>query len=128
MGEILWVLDAVAREASFFAAFGFLVGGLDDLLVDLVYLARRLCGGGRRFLDQLPAPATPGRFAVFVAAWDEVAVIGPMLDAALARYDHPDYRIYVGTYPNDPATIAAVEAIARRDARVRLVIDRKSVV
>lgn len=122
MGEVLWGLDAVAREASFFAAFGFLIGGVDDLLVDLLYLARRLCGGGRRFLDHLPAPATPGRFAVFVAAWDEVAVIGPMLDAALARYDHPDYRLYVGTYPNDPATIAAVEAVARRDARVRLVI------
>ncbi len=48
-----------------------------------------------------------------------------MLDTALARLDHPDYRIYVGTYANDPATIAvvaAVAAVAAHDDRVRLVI------
>jgi adsorption protein B len=63
-----------------------------------------------------------GRIAVFVAAWDEAAVIGGMLSTALDRYDHDDYRIYVGAYPNDRETIDAVAAVAERDARVRLVI------
>lgn len=116
-------LDALAREVLLFAAFGFLVGGVDDLLVDAVYIARRLSGFGRRLtLDQLGEPARPGRFAIFVPVWDEVAVIGSMLDAALKRIDHPDYRIYVGAYPNDPATLDAVRAVAARDARVRLVV------
>lgn len=60
--------------------------------------------------------------AIFVPAWDEAGVIGPMLRAALARIDHGDYRLYVGTYPNDRATIRAVVAVAAEDARVRLVI------
>jgi len=62
------------------------------------------------------------RLAVFVPAWDEARVIGPMLGAALARLEHPDYRIYVGLYPNDPATVEAAAAVAERDPRVRLVI------
>lgn len=35
-----WLADAVAREALLFAAIGFLIGGLDDLLIDLIWMAR----------------------------------------------------------------------------------------
>ncbi|MEP9359142.1 glycosyl transferase family protein [Sphingomonas sp. KR3-1] len=118
---LIAAMDAVARETTLFAALWFVVGGLDDLLVDLIYLARRL-GGRRPKLLALEGPVPAGRIAVFVPAWDESAVIGRMLRAALARFDHPDYRIYVGAYPNDPATIAAVADVALDDARVRLVI------
>ncbi len=123
MDWALWGLAAVTREVLLFAAFGFLVGGIDDLLVDGLYICGRLSGRGRRLaLGSLPSPAKPGRLAIFVPAWDEVAVIGPMLDAALRSIEHDGYRIYVGTYPNDPATIGAVASIADRDPRVRLVI------
>ncbi|MBS0285149.1 MAG: glycosyltransferase, partial [Proteobacteria bacterium] len=100
-----WI-DAATREMTLFAAAGFLIGGIDDLLVDLVWLVRRAWrrGGGTATLDELPAPATQRRFAIFVPAWDESAVIGAMLRTALARLDHPGFRIFVGCYPNDRAT------------------------
>lgn len=132
MGETsLIALDALMREATLFAAIWFLVGGLDDLLVDLVHAARMARDFGRAWLfGQMPEEVLPdvvpsGRIAVFVPAWDESAVIGRMLRSALARFEHPDYRIYVGAYPNDPATIAAVADVAEEDARVRLVIGLK---
>jgi adsorption protein B len=116
-------LDIFNHELMLFAAIGFLVGGIDDVAVDLVFgwqaLRHRRRGNGER-LERLPGPEH--RLAVFVPAWDEAAVIGAMLQTALARFDHPDFDIYVGTYPNDTATIDAVRAIADRDARVRLVI------
>ena len=125
---LITAIDATAREATLFAAIWFLIGGLDDLLVDLIYVTRRVRLRLRGAL-QLPFPslvpsglAPPGRIVVFVAAWDEAQVIGKMLRTALSRFDHADYRIYVGTYPNDPATIAAVADVAAEDARVRLVI------
>ncbi len=62
----------------------------------------------------------PGRLAIFVPAWDEAGVIGRMLVHAQAAFGEADYRLYVGCYPNDPATIAAVRAAA--GPRVRLVI------
>jgi adsorption protein B len=49
-----------------------------------------------------------------------------MLRTALHRFAHDDYRIHVGTYPNDPATIAAVAEVAESDARVRLVIGSRA--
>ncbi|RZM33027.1 MAG: glycosyl transferase family protein, partial [Sphingomonas sp.] len=114
----------MARETLLFASVGLLVGGLDDLVVDLIFIILRLRQGRRPRLSiaTLPAPAKPGRIVVFVAAWDEVGVIGEMLSTALSRYEHDDYRIYVGVYPNDRGTIDAAAAVAERDARVRLVI------
>ncbi len=116
--------DAVLHELMLFAAFGFLIGGIDDLLVDAIYAAGRLTRGrpSRLALGDLPVSPNPGRLAVFVAAWDEVAVIGDMLTSALARYDYPDYRLYVGTYPNDPGTSEAVARVAVTDPRLRQVV------
>ncbi|HEY0621886.1 glycosyl transferase family protein [Sphingomonas sp.] len=115
-------VDAVTREAILFAAIGFLIGGIDDLAVDLVFMWTRLRGWWQPVRQRAPI-RSGGRMAVLVPAWDEAAVIGPMLSTALARYDYADYRIYVGVYPNDPATIAAASAVAAGDDRVRLVVN-----
>jgi adsorption protein B len=124
MGGVTGVIEIVARELLLFAAAGLLIGGLDDLLVDLLYLARRLVKGPATPIRSyaLTPPVQPGRMIVFIPAWDEAAVIGAMLSTALARFRHPDYRIYVGLYPNDPGTIAAAAHVAERDDRIRLVI------
>ncbi len=124
MGEVvLAALDALVRELTLFAAVGFLVGGIDDLLIDLTWLLHRLrYGTTRRPLRDLRHPAVPGRMAVFVPAWDEAPVIGAMLRTALARFEYPSFRLYVGCYPNDRATVDAVKAVAAQDRRVRLVI------
>ena len=123
---LLAVIDACARETLLFAAAGFVIGGLDDLMIDLLFawqlLRRRLRPGPRFSARDFALAETPGRMAVFVPAWDEAAVIGEMLTALLDRYDYPDYTVFVGAYPNDRATIEAVAAVAERDARVRLVI------
>lgn len=122
-------IDIVARETMLVAAVGFLVGGLDDLALDLFYLVHRVrsrllppAARHGTLLDDYPVLAEPGRIALFVAAWDESAVIGAMLRTALTNIDHPNYRIYVGTYPNDRATVDAVAAVATDDSRVRLVV------
>ncbi len=126
------LVDIIARETLLFGAVGIAVGGIDDLAVDLLFLFFRLRRLLRRLVDwrrgppaslqDFASPETHGRIAIFVAAWDEAPVIGQMLRHALNRFDHDDYRIYVGTYPNDPDTIAAVADVAQSDDRVRLVI------
>lgn len=117
----------VVREMALFAAAGFLLLGVSDLAVDLVWILLRLKRSLSRSVrpacaSTLRPPAEPSPVAVFVPAWDEGAVIGSMLAHALRAFDRPDVRIYVGCYPNDPATAAAVRAV--RDPRVRLVITR----
>lgn len=125
-------LDFAARETALFAAAGFALLGASDLALDLIWIgrraARRLIGGPRWHClcaDTVGPPQKPGWLAIFVPAWDEAAVIGRMLDHALATFDHPDYRLYVGCYPNDPATIDAVRGLS--DPRVRLVIGTRGI-
>jgi adsorption protein B len=122
-GFLFAIAGFVMRETMLFAACGFLLLGASDLLVDAIWIGRaakrRLSRISRASADRLPPPERPGLLVVFVPAWDEAQVIGDMLRATLARLDHGDYRVYVGTYPNDPATIAAVRAVP--DSRIRLV-------
>ncbi len=126
MAIVVWMIDSIARETMLFAAVGFLIGGIDDLAIDLIWLARRARRRDRGIpsLSDLPTTA-PGRLAVFVAAWDEANVIAAMLRTALARFDHPDYCIYVGTYPNDRATIDQVARVTEDDDRIRLVVGER---
>lgn len=118
-----FLLADVASELALFAAAGFLLFALDDLVVDLIYFGRRLWRSiavysryPRAFARSITPLWTPQPMAVFVPAWDESAIIGPMLRSALRRFEHPDYRIFVGHYRNDPATAAAIAAV--RDERI----------
>jgi bacteriophage N4 adsorption protein B len=109
----------IMRELALFAAVGIFLLGISDLAVDLIWIALRL-KRPRGACARLPTAARPGRLAIFVPAWDEGAVIGAMLGHAQASFAGADHRIYVGCYPNDPGTIAAVRAAA--GAHVRLAI------
>jgi adsorption protein B len=125
----MWVaFDAAARELALFAAAGFLIGGLDDLGIDLIWLARSAWRRAtvysrhpRATAATLPPPK-PGRLAIFVPAWREDAVIGQMIARAKATLRQRDWVLYVGCYPNDSATVAAVNAATQGDGRIRLVV------
>jgi bacteriophage N4 adsorption protein B len=125
-GDLLFEgLQLVMREASLFAAVGFLILGVSDVAVDaawLIFAARRRLArrGAVLTAAQVPPAAQPGAMAVFVPAWDEAVVIGDMLRHTITAFGDADYRLYVGCYPNDPATVAAVRAVA--DPRIRLVV------
>lgn len=121
MGAVTILVDAIARESVILACIGFLIGGIDDLALDAVYWLGRLHGRPESRVADLDQ-GVAGRIAIFVPAWDEGAVIGRMLATTLARFGNDDFRLYVGTYANDRATIDAVAGVAERDSRVRMVI------
>lgn len=134
MESALALAAMVAHELALFAAVGFVLFGADDLAVDLIWIARTLWRRAtvytryeRADATTLAAPADPGRFAIFVPAWDEAEVIGAMLASTLARLRHAEYRIFVGCYPNDPATLSIVAAIAAGDERVEAVVTPRGI-
>ena len=117
----LAICHAVLREALRLVAAGFVLSSLDGLLVDAIFAGRliwRRLTVYSRFprarADRLSGPGGP--MAIVVPAWDEAEVIGPMLRALTARLDYPDYRVFVGVYPNDPVTMDEVRAVG--DARI----------
>jgi bacteriophage N4 adsorption protein B len=120
--DMLMVASVVLHEALLLGAVAVLLCGFDDLLIDAVYVGRRLWRAvfvyprHARARADLMGSADPGWMAILVPAWDESAVIGQMLRGLTARLDYPRYRVFVGVYPNDPATRAAVDSVA--DARI----------
>jgi adsorption protein B len=122
VGALFGVLEIIMREAGLFAAAGFLLLGLSDLAVDLLWIRLRLRERGEPPLAvaDLPPPLAAVPLAVLIPAWDEAAVIGAMLRRTLAAWAGEDVRILVGCYRNDPETIAAVAAVD--DPRLRLVV------
>ncbi|MCP1468659.1 adsorption protein B [Sphingobium sp. OAS761] len=124
------LLAALHHEILLFAAVGLAIGGIDDLIVDLLFLARKAWRDAavytrfpRMTTAFLPVSSDPGRIAVFVPAWQEAEVIAPMLRHALSRWGHDRYRIFVGAYPNDPATIDAIASVAQDDPRLVLAVN-----
>ena len=86
--------------------------------------AHRYARYPRAFASGLGGPAEPGFIAVFVPAWDESSIIASMLRASIGRFDHPNFRIFVGHYQNDPATAAAIASV--KDDRIEPVEVRAS--
>ncbi|BBD98146.1 hypothetical protein SAMIE_1016470 [Sphingobium amiense] len=122
-------LGVAYHELLLFAAIGFAIGGIDDLLVDGLFIVRKLWRDSTVYVrhprmtsDRLPPSAAPGRIAVFIPAWQESEVIGAMLAHALHQWRDADCTLFVGVYPNDPATAAAVEGAAAGSDKVVLCI------
>ncbi len=122
------LVSRIASELALFSGVGFLLFAVNDLLIDAIYFARRIWRSAtvyrrfpRAFGETFAKQAGEQRFiALFVPAWDESAVIAPMVRAALDRIDYENYRIFVGHYRNDPLTAAAIDSVG--DQRVRSVL------
>ncbi|MFM7404477.1 MAG: glycosyltransferase [Erythrobacter sp.] len=103
----------------------FLIGALDDLAVDVVWLWLRARGratsikSSRTTLSHRPLS---GPIAVLIPTWQEAAVIGQTIRYLLEAWPQSALRLYVGCYGNDPVTLSAAMAAARGDQRLRLVI------
>jgi adsorption protein B len=123
----VFVDDAVVAMLAPLAA-AILIGGLDDLVIDLAWLWRWLVGKLRPAASLFPPgprqleAAPKGSIAIFVPLWHEDGVIGQMLEHNLASIRYPDYHIFAGCYPNDPATQQAVRQVAERFPNVHLAV------
>lgn len=97
------------------------LGGLDDLVVDAAYLVYRLRRRPPALTEADLGARAQQPIAIMIPAWREADVIAGMLDNLLRSTDYGHYAVFVGVYPNDPATAKAVETVRRRDRRVHIV-------
>ena len=105
-----------------------LVSGLDDLFLDISFVLRWIMFHwfGRPWFHW-PAlnerDAAPRRhIAIFVPLWHEHAVIGRMLERNIPATLMHAAEFFVGAYPNDTQTVAAVREAARNYPRVHLAL------
>jgi adsorption protein B len=124
-------LERVQHELFLFSAVWILIGAIDDLCVDFIWIGRQIYRRLTHYryalplmVDQLAKPDDEKPLAVFVPAWREAEVIGAMLQNCTQQWQaHAGrYRIFVGCYPNDPDTAAVVHTAAISDSDIRLVL------
>ena len=91
------------------------LSSFDDLVIDLVYWCRRLRTGVLNTLDRSgsPQPSQGPKIGVFIANWQEADVLGHVIAGNLAAVDYARFRIYLGVYPNDTATLRVAQQLAR---------------
>ncbi|GGF19932.1 bacteriophage N4 adsorption protein B [Aliidongia dinghuensis] len=101
-----------------------IVSGIDDAFIDAyfwvreayraTFLARRIKPLPIEALRRPPEQA----IAIMVPAWQESAVIAQMIENSVATLEYSNFKIFCGTYPNDPATGEIVDRMARRYKQV----------
>ncbi len=101
------IAQDLSKESLLFAAALFCVIGAEDFAFDLIWIINAARNMRTRHRSRGSAITNPVRtqFAILVPVWDEGQVIGSMIDRAVASYGRKEFTIFVGAYPNDPATL-----------------------
>ncbi len=97
------------------------LSGLDDFLIDALWV-RRLFRGGWRRPYATPVSVTEKRLAVWVPLWQEASVISQMVEHNISAVAYTNWEIFLGCYPNDDATMSAVRLLEARYPRVHIVM------
>jgi adsorption protein B len=133
MDQIFAVLETMQRELLLFSAIWLLLGAIDDLCIDLIWICRHIYRKFAYYRSQPPLMAhqlrpskDAGLLAIFIPAWGEASVIPAMLGHCTTSWRNCEcnYRIYVGCYPNDSQSAASVIAAAALNHRIRIVLVR----
>jgi adsorption protein B len=98
------------------------LSSLDDLFIDLWYWSRRLFRRAkierspkyRRLTVEQLRDREEQPLAIMVPAWQESDVIAAMVQNMVEVLEYRNYRVFVGTYPNDQPTIDEVERMVKR--------------
>lgn len=120
MGGILADIAVVEYELILIASVLFLVFGLDDLIVDIVWIGRAALRKAFPEPTPLNGAQTQRNFAIIIPAWQEAAVIAGTVQRCLEAYKGQNFHIIVGCYPNDFATPDAVRLIGSADVSIAL--------
>lgn len=112
-------------------AFVFILSGIDEFFIDLCYFTREIyrrlfITRHRKRLTEEQLLARPEQaIAMMIPCWDESAVIRRMLENTIKSATYSNYTIFVGTYPNDPATQREVDLVREKYGNVERIVTPK---
>jgi adsorption protein B len=119
----IWsALDSFVAACLFPAALAIIVSGLDDLILNFIWLWAWL---KRRSLSDPKQEQRAQRekaIAIFVPLWHEHSVIAGMVEHNAAAIDYDNYHFFIGAYPNDEPTLDAVRDLEARFSHVHLAV------
>ena len=109
-------------------AIGFIFFSIDDLIWDFIYFFTYV--RKRSIIQKLPFETLdsvpPKLLSVIVPAWHEENVLEQVIDNFItsAHYPQSMYHIFLGVYPNDPATIEVARRLEEKYENVHVVVNK----
>lgn len=105
-----------------FLLLSYFILGFDDFVVDLIALIKGV-GPRELFPEQLEEmnALKERSIAIMIASWKESGVLSRMVNGNLSRIQYGNYHFFLGVYPNDQATVAEAEELARIHPNVHVV-------
>jgi adsorption protein B len=103
-----------------------LLNGLDDLVIDFAalwgYVRQRFATHPNQSIPtEAQLDATPPiQMAIFVALWKEHKVIRKMIENNVTKLRYSRFEFFIGAYPNDAPTLAAIREAMKRFPNVHL--------
>ena len=97
-----------------------LINGLDDLVIDI---AAACSYWNLQLPTEADLDAVPERqMAIFVALWKEHRVIQKMIENNVTRLEYGKVEFFIGVYPNDSSTVAAVKEASAKYPNVHYAV------
>lgn len=105
-------MDSAWIVLSFLTLTLVLILSLDDLVIDLVALFKKL-GPQKLGEDDLAEMHNlpQKKIAIMIANWKEDDIIERMVHGNIGRIDYTNYYFFLGVYPNDTGTIEAAKRL-----------------
>ncbi len=100
-----------------------LLNGIDDLTIDVAWLFAWLFRRTVKTPSAAAIAAVPERrMAIFVPLWKEHRVIRHMVEHNVAAQKYRNYDFFIGAYPNDAPTVAAITALQETFPNVHIAL------
>ncbi|SIN74661.1 glycosyl transferase family protein [Halodesulfovibrio marinisediminis] len=128
LNEVGIILFLVLKIVFIFVAIVFVISGIDEFFIDLCYFFREtyrrlfITNHYKRLSEEQLLAKPEQSVAIMVPCWDEGLVIRRMLENAIRTVNYSNYVIFVGTYPNDPATQREVDKVRDRYSNVERIM------
>ncbi|HBA88880.1 MAG TPA: hypothetical protein DCZ75_13130 [Geobacter sp.] len=132
----LTIVDYVAylmlafKGLLFVVACVFLISGLDELVVDVIYFGRSIYRA--LFIKKRYRPITEQQLmsvpeqpvAIMIPAWNESDIIFHMVDNTVNTLNYSNFHVFIGTYPNDLDTQREVARLREIHDNVHCIVCR----
>ncbi|KAF1077042.1 glycosyl transferase family protein [Halodesulfovibrio sp. MK-HDV] len=128
LNEVGIILFLILKIVFLGVAFIFVISGIDEFFIDLCYFFREtyrklfITRHNKRLTEEQLLAKPEQAIAIMIPCWDESAIIRQMLENTIKTINYSNYVIFIGTYPNDPATQREVNLIREKYGNVERIV------
>lgn len=128
LNEVGIILFLILKIVFIGVACIFVISGIDEFFIDLCYFFREtyrklfITNHYKRLTEEQLLAKPEQAIAIMVPCWDESVIIRKMLENTIKTINYTNYVLFIGTYPNDPATQREVDFVREKYGNIERIV------